>query len=204
MLYEDTEVILGTLNKGQTYYFTVDSFNESGITKGTEVVVFGFQQQIELEDLVKADLYLTALGVYEAEINGEKVGNQIFAPGYTYYPRDLFYQKYDVRSMLNAGKSVLKVYVGQGWYCGRFTFQNKCQIYGEKQAVSWVLDWEKKNGEKGILTSRDNVDEISTPYQYVGFYDGEIYQEQGSGEKSGIAVEWMGMFRNNLKNPIPG
>lgn len=38
MQYEDTEVILGTLNKGRTYYFTVDSFNESGITKGKEII----------------------------------------------------------------------------------------------------------------------------------------------------------------------
>ena len=39
MQYEDTEVRLGSLNKGQKYYFTVDCFNESGITKGTAVVV---------------------------------------------------------------------------------------------------------------------------------------------------------------------
>ena len=185
----------------------VQTLKESFITSPKayqEGDVFGVCQQIELEGLVKADLYMTALGVYEAEINGEKIGEQIFAPGYTYYPRDLFYQKYDVLQMLKNGKSNLEVYVGQGWYCGRFTFKNKCQIYGEKQAVGWALEWENEKGERGILTSREGVKEISTPYKYAGFYDGEVYDEQGAGTETGAPVIWEGKVPEHLEETYTG
>ena len=87
-----------------------------------------FRQMIPGGDVKKATLCITALGIYEAEINGEKVGDILFAPGYTYYPRLLQVQNYDVTSMLAEKENVLQVYLGQGWYCGRYTFDNKCQI----------------------------------------------------------------------------
>ena len=104
-----------------------------------------FEQEIATKGVKKAELAITALGVYEAEIDGEKVGDVFLAPGYTYYPKDLHVQVYDVTNMLSE-RSVLKVYLGQGWYCGRFTCDNKTQIYGEKPAVSWVLTVEAEDG----------------------------------------------------------
>ena len=79
-----------------------------------------FEQPIGASGVKKATLTITALGVYEAEIDGKKVGDIFLAPGYTYYPRDLHVQVYDVTDMLSES-SVLRVYLGQGWYCGRFT-----------------------------------------------------------------------------------
>ena len=104
-----------------------------------------FQQQITAKNIKKATLSITALGLYEAEINGQKVGDALFTPGFTYYPSHLYYQNYDVTGMLT-GKDVLTVYLAQGWYCGRFTFDNKTQIYGEHPAASWILTVEDANG----------------------------------------------------------
>lgn len=135
----------------------------------TEGAVEVFSQQVEGQG--KATLTITALGLYEAEIDGKKVGNDLFAPGFTYYPRHLNVQTYDVTDMLS-GSSELTVYLAQGWYCGRFTFDNKTQIYGDRPAVSWVLTV----GEK-TYTSQDAVTAVASPYGYAGFYDGEIYDE---------------------------
>ncbi len=162
-----------------------------------------FEQNIPLLPVKKAVLTSTALGVYEAELNGEKVGDQMFAPGYTYYYHDLFYQSHDVTEYLQghigsgadgsgadgsespcSGSDIhntLRVYLGQGWYCGRFTCDNKTQIYGERPAVSWVLELELEDGSRRIFCSDDDsVHAVPGPYGYAGFYDGEIYYAEGT------------------------
>ncbi len=139
-----------------------------------------FQQNISVKKVKKATLTITALGIYEAEINGNKVGDVMFAPGFTYYPKDLHFQTYDVTDLLT-GEDMLKVYLGQGWYCGRFTFHNKTQIYGKYPAVSWLLEVEDEGGKIHCYHSDDNtVVAVQSPYEYAGLYDGEIYYADGT------------------------
>lgn len=134
-----------------------------------------FSQNIPVTEVKKASLCITALGVYEVELNGEKVGDILFAPGYTYYHRMLQVQIYDVTQMLASGKNELRVYLGQGWYCGRYTFDNKCQIYGEHSAVAWILTVETAEGTVTFSSNDGTVTMLNSPYDYAGFYDGEIY-----------------------------
>jgi len=146
----------------------------------TEGAVEVFEQPITGKDLVKATLTITALGVYESEIDGQKVGDILFAPGYTYYPRELQVQTYDVTALLKEN-SVLRVYLGQGWYCGRFTCDNKTQIYGERPAVAWTLTVERQGGSVEEYASTDPaVTAVPSPYGYAGFYDGEVYHAPGT------------------------
>ncbi len=150
----------------------------------TEGAVEVFEQPIVGKDLAKATLTITALGVYEAEIDGQKVGDILFAPGYTYYPRELQIQTYDVTSLLKE-KSVLRVYLGQGWYCGRFTCDNKTQIYGERPAVAWVLTVERADGPaEEYSSSGPAVTAVPSPYGYAGFYDGEVYYAPGAAREA--------------------
>ena len=126
-----------------------------------------FEQKFKIKQGGK--ITLTALGSYEAEFDGKKLGDQLFAPGFTYYPSHLYYQEYDL-SHLSAGEHTLRVYLGEGWYSGRFTFENKTQIYGERAAASWVIEGD------GLFTSADeSVRELESPWEYAGFYDGEIF-----------------------------
>ena len=153
----------------------------ASINEYKEGAVSVFRQQINEENIKKATLYITALGIYEAQINGKKVGNQMFAPGFTYYHRDLQYQTYDVTDLLTTGESELKVYLGQGWYCGRFTFDNMVKIYGEEAAVSWILEIEHEDfGIKIYTSDESSVVELESPYGYAGFYDGEVYFATGN------------------------
>lgn len=107
-----------------------------------------FLQRVHVEGIKKASLCITALGMYEAQLNGEKVGDILYAPGYTYYHHLLQVQTYDVTGMLEPGENILRVYLGQGWYCGRYTFDNKCQIYGEHSAVAWLLEVETERARR--------------------------------------------------------
>ena len=141
-----------------------------------EGTVEAFQQNLKSDNVKKATLTITALGLYEAEINGKKVGDALFTPGFTYYPTHLYYQTYDVTGMLT-GEDTLTVYLAQGWYCGRFTFDNKVQIYGEYPAVSWVLTVEDDAGTHSFCSGDASVEAIASPYEYAGYYDGEVYNE---------------------------
>lgn len=140
-----------------------------------------FRQKLQGSQIRKATLTISALGLYEAEINGKKVGDALFTPGFTYYPTHLYYQTYDVTQMLT-GEDVLTVYLAQGWYCGRFTFDNKVQIYGDCPAVSWILTVEDKGGTHTFCSDDASVEAISSPYEYAGFYDGEVYNENRTQE----------------------
>lgn len=133
-----------------------------------------FQQRIVTGRVQKATLTITALGIYEAVLNGKKVGDALFAPGYTYYPKNLHFQVYDVTDLLT-GDDVLTVFLGQGWYCGRFTFHNKVQIYGKQPAAAWILSVEADSGNYCFCADDVNVTAVSSPYEYAGFYDGEVY-----------------------------
>ena len=152
--------------------------------------VFVYEQKFTVKDVKKAVFTATALGVYEAEINGVKIGKQMFAPGYSYYPRRVLYQTHEVSALLREGENTLRVYLGQGWYCGRFLCENKTQIYGEKPAVSWILNIEDAGGVRNIV-SGEQTDELESPYEYAGEYDGEKSGDRTSGifqKRTGFCV----------------
>lgn len=161
-----------------------------------------FEQPIPGGRIKKATLTVTALGVYEAEIDGRKVGDVFLAPGYTYYPKNLHVQVYDVTEMLSE-HSTLRIYLGQGWYCGRFTCDNKIQIYGDRPAVSWALEIERESGEKAVFTSADStVRAVQSPYDLASEYDGEIYFAAGAAHESADPVIQPVKFEGHIPDTL--
>ena len=76
-----------------------------------------FRKEFVVDRTIKeATLYISGLGHYEASINGQKVGNSFLAPGWTNYNKTVFYNSYDVSSMLQQGKNAIGVVVGNGFY----------------------------------------------------------------------------------------
>lgn len=185
----------------------MEDLKTSFITTGRpyqEGAVEVFEQSIVAHCVSKATLTITALGVYEAELNGHKVGDWLFTPGFTYYHRELQVQEYDVSAMLKE-ENTLRVYLGQGWYCGRFTFHNRTQIYGERPAVAWVLTVEYADGTIKRYTSRDSsVQTVPGPYVYAGLYDGEIYQADGAGQVLYPPVPYVGKLPEQFDETIIG
>ena len=151
--------------------------------------VFVYRQKFTASQVKKAVFYGTALGVYEAELNGTKIGSQMFAPGFSYYPRRVLYQTHEVMKLLREGENTLTVYLGQGWYCGRFLCENQTQIYGEQPAVAWILELEDAAGSRKIV-SDETVEELESPYEYAGEYDGEIYFADGRENVTGHAAAY--------------
>lgn len=76
-----------------------------------------FRKAFRLDGKVSsARLYVTALGLYEMRINGRRVSDHLFTPGWTSYAKRLQYQTYDVTDMLLPGDNAIGALLGNGWY----------------------------------------------------------------------------------------
>ena len=110
-----------------------------------------FHREFALPGLPRrATLYITALGLFEAEINGHPVCDHVFAPGWTDYRRRVRYLTLDVTSLLKAGPNAIGVLLGDGWYCGHVA-TNLRQGYGEQPRLLARLTWETDTGDIGGL-----------------------------------------------------
>jgi alpha-L-rhamnosidase len=92
------------------------------------------------ENVVSARLYATAHGLYRAELNGRRVGDDELAPGWTAYQHRLRYQTYDVTDLVRAGANRLVVRLGNGWYRGRLGFRDQRALYGDRLALLAQLE----------------------------------------------------------------
>ena len=70
----------------------------------------------------RATIYATALGIYELHLNGERVGDAYFAPGWTDYHQRAYYNTYDVTALVKQGTNALGAWVADGWYSGYMGF----------------------------------------------------------------------------------
>lgn len=95
--------------------------------------------------IARARLYATAMGIYEAELNGQKLGEQYFAPGFTSYKSYLQYQTYDITALLT-GVDTLIFTVAGGWAVGSFVFTRKNRVTADRQALLAELRIEYTDG----------------------------------------------------------
>ena len=76
------------------------------------------RRRFNLENTENARLYITCHGLYEASLNGRRVGDFVLAPGTGNYRKRLCVQSYDVSALLRTGINELSVTLGDGWYRG--------------------------------------------------------------------------------------
>ena len=94
----------------------INSSNWITVSQETGDVCPVFRKQFATgKTIEKAELQITALGVYHAEINGQRVGNFVLAPGWTSYDHRLQVQIYDVTALLQT-ENDLRVTIGRGWF----------------------------------------------------------------------------------------
>lgn len=102
-------------------------------------------------------LHITALGLYECLINGKRVGDHEFAPGWTDYRKRLYFQTYDVTALLQEGGNVVGVILGDGWYTGHIAQAHR-QFYGERPQILAQLEITGEDGAVSrIVTGPDWV-----------------------------------------------
>jgi alpha-L-rhamnosidase len=125
--------------------------------------------------VARARLYATAMGLYEIELNGKKVGDQYFTPGWTAYDFRYQYQTYDVTDFLTKGANCLAATLGDGWFRGRMTWENKKDSYGTKLALLAQIVVTYADGRQETLGTDESWKANTGAILMSDIYDGETY-----------------------------
>lgn len=137
-----------------------------------------FRRGFKLDKVVRsARLYITSHGLYEAWVNGKRVGDQVFTPGYTPYDKMLQYQVYDVKSMLKKGENALGAILGDGWYRGKVYMYNNRNVYGTRLGLLVLLKIETDDGQE-LVVSDPEWKSATGPILKSDMRDGEIYDSR--------------------------
>ena len=123
--------------------------------------------------VVSATAYITAHGLYEAEINGQQVGDAYLTPGWTSYKNRLQYQVYDVKTLLKNGANAIGVTLGNGWYRGIIGFGNNINVYGKDIALLFQMNITYSDGSTDTVISNDSWKSSAGAIRYDEIYNGE-------------------------------
>ena len=133
-----------------------------------------FKKDVRVKgEIARARLHISALGVFEAKINGVRVGEDYMTPGWTVYPKRLQYLTYEVSNMLSQ-ESTLTVGVGYGWYASRGGFiYTKHGMYGSYPELILALEIIYKNGEREVIVTDESWLCAKSEVLFSQIYDGE-------------------------------
>ena len=121
-----------------------------------------------------ARLYASAKGLYEMYINGKKVGDQLFTPGWTSYKNRIQYQTYDVTNMLQENNAITAL-LGDGWYRGFIGFSGQQDYYGDKIALIAQLELKYTDGSTEVIGTNNNWKVTTGAILESDIYNGELY-----------------------------
>ena len=135
------------------------------------------------KELLSAKLYCTALGLYVCSLNGKRVGEDFFTPGFTSYHHQIQHQTYDVTSLLQE-ENELSTLVTGGWAVGSYTYFRRNRVYAPRQAFLAELHLRYRDGsEQLIATDASWQVAFDGKLKSADLYDGEDYD--ASGETAG-------------------
>jgi len=169
----ETGLLMGT-------NFSADWISHDFPTEVTACPIFIKEFKIEKE-VEKVRIYATALGLYEIKINGEKVGDTFFAPGWTNYKKRLQYQSYIADTMLHEHNKI-EITVGNGWYKGTLGHKHTPNIYGDRVAALAEIHVTYKDGTKQIIKTDESwkvtTGRIRNSEIYMGEFIDSCFKER--------------------------
>ncbi len=202
-------------SKFETAFLNADewkgSFSKSPFDRNeSKVFVYGienppvyFEKDFDITDeVIRARLYATAYGAYNAYVGGKKVGDAVLAPEYTPYNKILNYQVYDVTDMLTNGKNKIEFLVGDGWFfCPQTEITTDEKI--DNLSVLYQLEIEYKGGKSAVVFSDGNEICRKSNIVFSDLFMGEKvdFTLPESERKKAIATDYS--LKNLRLQPIP-
>ena len=135
--------------------------------------------------VLSATAYITSHGMYEAQINGKKVGDAYLTPGWTSYNKRLQYQVYDVTQLLASGQNVIGAVIGNGWYRGFLAWGGNKDIYGKSLALLLQVNIIYSDGTSESIITNETWKSSPGSIRFAEIYHGETIDAQE--EKTGWA-----------------
>lgn len=162
-------IINNTELKGK--FVTPDKDEDAEISKGSYV-----RNKFEISGKIrKAYIVCSALGLYDAYINGIRIGEDEMKPGFTSYNKRLYYQTYDVTGLLHEGENAVGALLAPGWYKGRFAESHTVNIFGTKTAFYSQLLVKYEDGREETFVTDEKWICKDSPVVFAEIYAGEKY-----------------------------
>lgn len=127
------------------------------------------------ESVVRARLYITALGTYEVSINGRRIGDGYFTPGWTEYRKRVEYQAYDIAEFLSSEKNTIGVMLADGWYCGSCGGAGRQRFGGDRPKLLAELVVDYADGTSAAVVTDVAWRWSAGSIHYSDHYHGEQY-----------------------------
>jgi alpha-L-rhamnosidase len=134
------------------------------------------RNEFNLDKKIKqARAYVTGLGSYVLYLNGNRVGNDIFTPGWTDYPTRIQYQTYDVTSMLNTGRNAAGAVLGNMWWSGGLGWKGAASYSSGPLRLLLQLNIDYEDGSTEEIMSSPEWKTTLSPILENHIYHGESY-----------------------------
>lgn len=163
-----------------------------------------FQKSFSTAPVKKARLYITACGLYEARLNGQRIGDFFLAPGITDYRKRVQYQTYDVTELLHTGENTLTAELADGWYrgsCGAWGLKNQ---YGTETRLLAQLKITHADGSVQTVISDGSWSWSNDgPVRFADNKDGEVVNAQDVPSYRGKAKETAHSVVPTASNNVP-
>jgi len=150
-------------------------FAEDSATRPSPLFRKGFSLTKKVQSAIA---YITSHGLYEAQINGHRVGDAYLTPGWTSYNKRLQYQAYDVTSLLQQGANAIGAELGNGWYRGYIGYDPKPNLYGKDIALLLQLEVTYADGTKETIISNDSWKSSTGPVRFAEIYYGATIDDR--------------------------
>lgn len=152
------------------------------------------------KNINSATLYATSRGIYEAKINGKKVGSEWFAPGVSQYNKTHYYQTFAVDSLLKSGTNQIQVELAEGWWMGYVTYSmTNWNHFSDRLAFRSRLVVKYEDGDSTVLITQPKEWQVSTdgPTQYASMFMGQVTDARRKHSK------WMPAEEITLEGHLP-
>ena len=123
----------------------------------------------------RATLYASALGIHEVAINGARVGDDWFTPGWTDYEKRVYYHAYDVTTMVREGANAIASTLADGWYAGYVGYKPERNHYGANPRFLAQLELEYDDGTTKTIATGPDWKASLGPLLEADFLMGEVY-----------------------------
>ena len=147
-----------------------------------------FTRELPHDDVKNARMYICGLGLYRAELNGEKIGDEYLTPFCNNYNAFVQSETYDITEQLRKGGH-LAITLGNGWYNGRFGFdRNPKPYYGDGLKLIAEIHIVHQDGREEVIGTDENWDVERSTIIFSNIYDGEQRDDSLSDEKKEKAI----------------
>ena len=156
--------------------------------------------------ILRATLYASALGLVEVHLNGQRVSEDFFTPGWTDYHKRVHYRTYDVTQLMRRGENALGAILADGWYCGYVGYKGERDYYGKLPRVRIQLQVDYADGSSTVIGTGSDWKATTGPVLEADFLKGETYdarkEPSGWDEPSFNDDNWQPVVADNKVRPL--